>query len=121
VIYDAVTAASVKQQPASPINSAHLPWTFTIDLKIERSFKLGNYQLVPYLWVKNCSITKNVIAVYEGTGEAYSTGYLETDDGQEKAQSTAPGNPHTGAVEGDMYSYRYDLLQNNPNNYSNHA
>jgi len=118
-IYDAITTRSVQQTPTGSINSAHLPWTFTIDLKLERSIKVGSYQLVPYVWVKNLLDYENVIAVYEGTGEPYSTGYLESPEGQQKATSTVVANPHTGALSGEEFAYRYDLLQHNPTNYSN--
>jgi outer membrane receptor protein involved in Fe transport len=115
--YDAVAVKSVQQTPTGPINSAHLPWTFSIDLKLERTFKVGSYQLVPYLWVKNLLDYENVVAVYEGTGEPYSTGYLETAEGTERATSTVVANPHTGELSGEKFDYRYDLLQNNPSNY----
>jgi outer membrane receptor protein involved in Fe transport len=116
--YDAVSVKSVQQTPTGQINSAHLPWTFTIDMKLERNFKIGQYQLVPYLWVKNLLNYENVIAVYEGTGEAYATGYLETEEGMSRSSSTVVANAHTGALSGESFNYRYDLLQNNPTNYN---
>ena len=115
--YDAVAIKSVQQTPTGPINSAHLPWTFSVDLKLERTFKIGGYQLVPYVWVKNLLDYENVVAVYEGTGEPYATGYLRTAEGNERASSTTVANPHTGELSGDKFAYRYDLLQNNPTNY----
>ncbi len=117
--YDAITAAAVQQIPTGPINSAHLPWTFTVDMKLERTFTLGAYKLVPYLWVKNLLNYENVIAVYEGTGEPYSTGWLETPTGANDVDRTDPGIAHIAGNYGEQYSYRYDLLQNNPTNYSN--
>ena len=119
VVYDAVTAAAVQQIPTGPINSAHMPWTFTVDVKLERSFKLGSYQLVPYVWVKNLFNYTNVIAVYEGSGEPYSTGYLDTPEGEFKSTLTTVANPHTGVLSGPQYAYRYNLLQDNPSNWSN--
>lgn len=115
--YDAVAIKSVQQTPTGPINSAHLPWTFSVDFKLERTFKVGAYSLVPYLWVKNLLDYENVIAVYEGTGEAASTGYLETPEGMQRSTSTVVSNAHTGALSGESFAYRYDLLQNNPSNY----
>ncbi len=115
--YDAVAIKSVQQTPTGPINSAHLPWTFSIDLKLERTFKIGQYQLVPYVWVKNLLDYENVITVYEGTGEAYSTGYLDTPEGIQRSTSTVVANQHTGELSGEKFAYRYDLLQSNPSNY----
>jgi len=117
--YDAVTTAAVQQIPTGPVNSGHLPWTFTIDFKLERSLKVGSYTLVPYLLVKNLLNRENVTNVYEGTGEAYTTGYLETPEAQQKSGLTDIANEHTGETSGEQFAYRYDLLQNNPTNYSN--
>jgi len=116
--YDAVATKSVSQEPQGPINSSNMPWTFSIDFKLQRTFNVGAYKLVPYLWVKNLLNRDNVISVYEGTGNAYATGYLETPEGQTRTIDTEP-DPHTGENYGDVFGYRYDLLQNNPSNYSN--
>ncbi len=116
--YDAVATKSVSQEPLGPINSGQMPWTFTVDLKIQRTFSVGAYKLVPYVWVKNLLNRDNVLSVYEGTGEADQTGYLETPEGQGRT-ITDVEDPHTGANTGETFGYRYDLLQNNPSNYSN--
>ena len=116
-IYDAITTASVTQEPTGEINSEHMPWTFTVDFKLERTFDFGRYQLVPYLWVRNLLDHENVLSVYEGTGEAGKTGYLTSTEGQAKS-TDATELPHYHTTEGAQYAYRYDLLQNNPSNYS---
>jgi hypothetical protein len=108
-VYDAANAAlSVDQVPTGGINSANGPWTFNIDLKMERVFDVGNFKLKPYVWVKNLLNRENVLSVYEGTGEPNTTGFLESEEGQNNI-----------AERGDEYEYRYDLLQNNPKNYAN--
>ena len=108
-IYDAVSPnASVQQIPTGSINSANLPWQFTIDVKLEKGISLGSYELVPYVWVKNLLNTKNVLDIYEGTGKAYTSGYLETPEAE--IRTADPGHPD--------FAYRYDLAQNNPKNYS---
>ena len=101
-VYDAITSASVKQEPIGSINSANLPWQFQIDIKIQKTFKVSNYKIIPYVWVQNLLDRENVIAVYEGTGKADKTGFLETPAGQ--------------SVGGD-FSERYSFLENNPKNY----
>ena len=106
-VYDAVSPGiSVQQEPTGAINSANLPWTFSVDMKLEKTFTFGNYQLVPYVWVKNLLNTENELAVYEGTGKADISGYLGTPEGQSKA-------------EDPEYVYRYEFAQNNPKNYAN--
>lgn len=109
-IYDGVSPnASVQQIPTGPINSANLPWQFTVDVKAERTVRLGNFNLVPYIWIKNLLNRENVLAVYEGTGKGYTSGYLETPEGQVRASA---------ANTGEEFAYRYNLGQNNPKNYS---
>ncbi len=108
-IYDGVSPnASVQQIPTGPINSANLPWQFTIDLKLERTFNFRSYQFVPYIWVKNLLNHENVTNVYEGTGKANTSGYLESAEGQLRNQQS-----------NGEFGYRYSFEQNDPRNYLN--
>jgi outer membrane receptor protein involved in Fe transport len=109
-VYDAITSASVDQNPTGGINSANLPWTFQIDVKLERTFHISNFKFVPYVVVKNLLDTENIASVYEGTGEPNRTGYLETDEGVFK--SSHP-------ITGEEYNSRYQILEDNPKNYLN--
>ncbi|MDH3890060.1 MAG: TonB-dependent receptor [candidate division Zixibacteria bacterium] len=106
LIDDEVTEAAFKPTPRAGVNSATKPWIFQLDVKLERSFRIGNYDLIPYVWVKNLFDRENVIGVYEGTGEPGTTGYLGTPAGQ------------TAAASGD-YQERYELKQFNATNWSN--
>ncbi len=108
--YDAITNKSVQQTPTGAINSANMPWSFVVDLKLERRFEVGNFKLLPYIWVKNLLDHENIVTVYEGTGEPNTTGYLESPEGVQRASDPD---------RGDEFAYRYDLLQNNPKNYAN--
>jgi outer membrane receptor protein involved in Fe transport len=119
VPYDGVSPnASVQQIPTGAINSANLPWSFVIDLKAERAIKISRFNLVPYVWVRNLLNTENVNGVYEGTGKANVSGYLETAEGQIRANSTLP-DESTGRTQGEEFTYRYQLGENNPKNYAN--
>ncbi len=110
-VYDGVSPnASVQQTPTGGINSARMPWAFVVDLKLERTFNAGNYQIRPYIWVKNLLDRENIVGVYEGTGEPNTSGYLESPEGIVRAADP---------VNGEDFAYRYDALQNNPKNYSN--
>ena len=117
-VYDAVSPnASVQQIPTGSINSANLPWNFVIDMKMERSFAIGAYKIVPYLMIKNLLNAENETSVYEGTGKGDVSGYLETPEGQVRASDQNIGS--TGRAQGDEFAYRYQLGQFNPKNYSN--
>jgi outer membrane receptor protein involved in Fe transport len=109
-IYDAVSAGkSVNQEPTGSTNSANMPWTATIDLKLEKVFQVKNYQIVPYIWVKNLLDAENIAGVYEGTGKPDVSGYFGTPEAQVRASDP----DHT------EFAYRYNLAQANPKNYAN--
>ncbi|KAA3635401.1 MAG: TonB-dependent receptor, partial [Calditrichaeota bacterium] len=106
-VYDAVTSRSVDQNPTAGINTSHLPWQFSIDIKLERSFMISEkYKIVPYLWIQNLLDNENIVSVYEGTGKADKTGFLESEAGQQNVTSN-----------GADYTDRYELLEQNPKNY----
>ncbi len=116
--YDGVTVnTAVTVNPTGPINSARLPWTMSIDLKLERFFNIGDYKLAPYVMVKNLLDRENILGVYEGTGEPNTSGYLETEEGGQVRAAEAENNLHTGANYGEEFEYRYSLMQFNPKNY----
>ena len=108
--YDAISQKSVQQTPTGAINSSNMPWSFFVDLKLERKFDVGNFKLLPYIWVKNLLDRENIFDVYEGTGEPNTTGYLESEEGVVRSEDPTIG---------EEFAYRYDLLQNNPKNYAN--
>jgi hypothetical protein len=83
--------------------------TFNIDFKLERSFDVGEFQIVPYLWVQNLLNYENVGIVYEGSGEADVTGWLATADGQ-----VFINDPVNQALDAEQL---YHLKENNPRNY----
>ena len=101
---------SVDQNPTGAINSANQPWSFSIDIKIDKSFTVNEFKIVPYIWVKNLLDTENIASVYEGTGKADATGYLESDEGQLRASH---------ATTGEDFAYKYGAAQSNPKNYYN--
>jgi outer membrane receptor protein involved in Fe transport len=113
-VYDEITLNSVNPVPSQTRNSVYGPWTFVIDLKFQKSFKVGTYGITPYITVKNLLNRKNVYVVYESTGRPDNTGWLETQPGQDFVNAT--GTP-------DRYGYtglqEYNLKQQNPLNYGN--
>ena len=64
------------------VNARNRHGTFRWDLKIEKYFSIGENTLItPYLWVKNVLGTANVTNVWRSTGDPYTTGWLNTEDG----------------------------------------
>lgn len=82
VINNEAVSAATAPTPIDVRNSRYRPWNFTIDFKMEKAFNIGGYKVTPYLWVKNLLDRDNIVNVWEGTGKANTTGWLETPAGQ---------------------------------------
>jgi len=113
-VYNEVTLASLTSSPSSTINSRYSPWTYNVDLKLNREFNLGKIRFDAYLWVLNVFDTENVVDVYESTGKPDNTGWLSTDPGQVFLETYADEN-ELGYTGEELYN----LAQNNPLNYGN--
>ncbi|MGH3053452.1 MAG: TonB-dependent receptor plug domain-containing protein, partial [Gaiellaceae bacterium] len=88
-VYDEVTLAGVQSNPIGPINSIYGPWTQSFDFKLTKGWTLARTDMSAYLWVINAFDTKNALAVFTGTGSAKTTGYLNTNEGQNVATNLA--------------------------------
>jgi len=88
------------------VNSAYAPGVFRVDLKMDKSFKAGMLNIVPYLWIENLLDRENFITVWGSTGEPDNTAYLETPEGQQEIQTVGPG-----------YATDYRALERDPTNY----
>jgi CarboxypepD_reg-like domain/TonB-dependent Receptor Plug Domain len=93
------------------INSAYAPGSFRIDLKVEKSFPIGNFFIVPYLWIENLAGTANITNVWRSTGDPYTTGYLLTPEGRAAAEN---GRNLTGT---DGFAQDYQSLERDPRNF----
>lgn len=102
--YDEVTLAAVTIQPSGSINSLYGPWRNRVDMKLDRGFAFGRYEINAYLWVLNVLNRVNPVAVYSSSGDPAETGWLTTP---------------TGALSYSTDEERglYGLAQRNPNNY----
>lgn len=88
------------------VNSEYGPGTFRVDLKLEKSVKLGNLRITPYLWVKNVFDNVNEIDPYRSTGSAYTTGFLSTAEGESLVRA-----------QGEGWAQDYRALERNPYNF----
>jgi outer membrane receptor protein involved in Fe transport len=107
-VYDEVTLAAVSTTPTGPINSRYGPWTTSMDLKMNKGFQIQNLNLDAFIWVLNVLDRKNALAVYESSGSAETTNWLNTNDGQDFL-----------ARQGDAGRQVYELAQASPDLYSN--
>ncbi|MCH7770040.1 MAG: carboxypeptidase-like regulatory domain-containing protein [Bacteroidetes bacterium] len=88
------------------VNSRFAPGSFRIDLKLEKSFKIGNTFITPYVWVENLLDAENVVDVWRSTGNAFSTDYLLTDVGKKLVEQNGPD-----------WESDYKSLERNPSNF----
>jgi hypothetical protein len=92
------------------VNSAYANGVIRVDMKIDKSFRLGNQvSIVPYFWVINLFNRENYNIVYQSTGKPDDTGYLRTPEGEALIASRAPSRP-------DFVS-DYMALERDPTNY----
>ncbi|MEA2076551.1 MAG: TonB-dependent receptor [Candidatus Marinimicrobia bacterium] len=64
------------RQTLEPLGSSTTPWQFTTDLRLDKSFKFGSLDANVFVTVTNLFNRKNVVNVYEFTGNAEDDGYL---------------------------------------------
>ncbi len=65
------------RQPIQALNSSSTPWTYQVDLKIDKSFSITDkLRANVYLFVINLLDTKNITNVFLRTGSASDDGYL---------------------------------------------
>src|SRR6202008_4934359 len=102
------------------INGSNLPWSFKIDLKIDKNLELTwggkkdgeekkHADLNVYLQVLNLLNTKNILGVYKATGDPTDDGYLTSA----AAQSTINGQNDPQSFQ-DLYMVKL----NNPDHFS---
>jgi hypothetical protein len=71
------------RRPIGPINSSVTPWVYNIDVRIDKTVNLFNFDFNFYVAIQNLLNTKNVINVYDKTGNAFNDGFLDSKDGQQ--------------------------------------
>jgi outer membrane receptor protein involved in Fe transport len=107
-VYDEVSLAAVATTPTGSLNSRYGPWTATVDLKANKGFGIGGLNMDAYVWVLNLFDSSNQYGVYESSGSAFTTNYLNTPAGQAFL-----------ADQGAAGRSTYELAQANPDLFSN--
>ena len=89
------------------VNSAVGPGSFRVDFKLEKSFSLGATTLItPYLWIENLFDTVTEVDVWRSTGSAYTTDYLNTEQGKKLS-----------IQNGEAWVQDYNSLEQDPTNF----
>lgn len=102
------------------INGSRKPWQYRFDLRLDKNFKLAlgrkneegvrkKFNLNAYLQILNLLNTKNVLEVYNYTGNPDDDGFLASGIGQQAI---------SGQSNQQSYIDLYSLKVNKPSNYS---
>lgn len=96
------------------LNGSRLPWNFTLNLRIDKNFKVGkNLDMNAYLRVSNVLDRRNTIQVYSASGQAATDGFLNSTRGlQQRASIEGSLREYSAYVA----SYQWRVL--NPNFFS---
>ncbi|MFQ6614902.1 MAG: TonB-dependent receptor plug domain-containing protein, partial [Fidelibacterota bacterium] len=57
------------------VNSARMPWTFTLDLRMKKQVRIGSQLLTAFVEATNLTDHRNVLAVYPRTGKPFDPGF----------------------------------------------
>ena len=100
------------------LNGSRLPWTFRVDTKINKSFRVnaggkdgGDKRPLDfnvYLQIQNLLNTQNITSVYRFTGNPDDDGYLESPEGQQDISNRSATTELAGQSFVDMYDYWQD-------------
>ncbi len=95
-------ADSRNRNPLEAVNSSMTPWTFTLDLKLDKTVNIGPLATNLYVYVTNLTNRRNVRNVYMRTGNPWDDGF--------KADTQTSG-PMAAANGGeDIFWSLYDAL-----------
>lgn len=99
---------------AGSINGARQPWTFTLNARIDKSFRIANkLNMNVYVRVSNVLDRRNVINVYSASGSPEDDGFLLSANGLDQLESIENSRRE---VEAYLDSYQWALI--NPDFYS---
>lgn len=76
--------------PKGAINSARMPWSSRVDLRIDRAFLIGKANVSAFLWVQNIFDQRNVNNVWRYTGIPDDDGFLASEAGASWLASASP-------------------------------
>ncbi len=104
---------------AGALNGSRLPWSFTLDLRADKSFRVGSPDsrfpmfLNVYFRVQNVLNRKNIFGVYPVSGSPEDDGYLTSPDGKSALNTVTSTGRDVNA-----YLLSYQWAELNPGFYS---
>lgn len=100
------------------INGARLPWTYNVDMRIDKTFTISKDAKHPlsinaYFRVQNLLDTRNIRSVYRASGSPDDDGYLSSPLGISTLEGIANSRPDNL----EAYRFSYMIRELNPGNY----
>ena len=83
------------RKPLESINRSTTPWTFQVDLKIDKGFDLMGMDAKVYSYVENLFNRRNEANVYQRTGNSTDDGFLTNSDLSSEIISATGGLSYT--------------------------
>jgi outer membrane receptor protein involved in Fe transport len=100
--------------PVEALNTSSTPWTYQIDLRIDKSFLIGPLESNIYVMVINLLNTQNVLQVFNVSGDPYDDGYLASREG---AATVVNLRNTYGEEISELYKDMYTALNYNSANF----
>lgn len=100
---------------SSSINGARFPWNFSIDLRADKSFRIGGAENPNALWtnvylrIENVLDARNIIGSYTASGSPYDDGFLASPSGKSSIE-TLINSGRADDVDNYLLSYQWGLL-----------
>lgn len=88
---DLIAGSSNYGQTKGYVNTATGPGAFSMNLKLEKTIRTGNFSITPYFWVENLLGAENATSVYRSTGSPYTAAFMETAKGKAAAAASPAG------------------------------
>jgi len=90
--------------PIEPLNASQTPWSYQVDVKVDKTISFSGLDLNIYLWVTNLLNTQNIKGVFNTSSSAYDNGYLTSEAGKLKIA----GYEKLGKNFADIYKALYE-------------
>jgi len=95
------------------LNFSTTPWTYRLDIKLDKSFMIGPVDVNLYLWITNVFNTQNVVQVFNTSSDAYDDGFLATGTGETRGD----GYALYGADKQALFEKLYRTMTYDPTNF----
>jgi outer membrane receptor protein involved in Fe transport len=109
-------------------NSSYSPWTYQLDLKIDRQFKLfDKLNMTAYIWALNVLGTANAVGIWATTGSSTEAGFTQTPEFQANIDNILARDFNRGGISfrqiltpqqieeyNQRYREQYNAIQRTP-------